>query len=184
MHSPFAFNLITNVIYEGAPYYKYVSLVLAEERQTAKAGKDWMYETRRAKRLLFRLVNYSQPRMIIDAGTLSASALYLQAGKTSAAYVPVTSPANLKIKGTKADFLYLHNYRDPAFCEEMFRKCAEHANARSLFVIEGIHASQTMRGLWKAVQEDSRVSVTFDLYDMGLVFFDPSKCKQNYIVNF
>ena len=33
------------------------------------------------RQLLFRLVNYTQPETIVDAGTLAASALYLKAGK-------------------------------------------------------------------------------------------------------
>ena len=37
---------------------------------------------------------------------------------------------------------------------------------------------------WKHLQEDERVKLTFDLYDIGLVFFDRKRIKQNYIVNF
>lgn len=34
------------------------------------------------------------------------------------------------------------------------------------------------------LKEDERVGVTFDLYDLGLLFFDKTKIKQHYIVNF
>jgi adenylosuccinate synthase len=41
-----------------------------------------------------------------------------------------------------------------------------------------------MKELWKRLQEDERVGITFDLYDLGLLFFDKTKIKQHYIVNF
>ena len=41
-----------------------------------------------------------------------------------------------------------------------------------------------MKTLWNQLKEDERVGVTFDLYDLGLLFFDKTKIKQHYIVNF
>ena len=37
---------------------------------------------------------------------------------------------------------------------------------------------------WKEVVADERTGVTFDLYDVGLVFFDKSRVKEHRIVNF
>ena len=41
-----------------------------------------------------------------------------------------------------------------------------------------------MKALWKKWQADERVGITFDLYDVGLLFFDKTKIKQQYIINF
>ncbi len=81
VHSPFAFNLITHVIYESTAYYKYEELAKAQKQLELEKDKRWKYESKKVKRLLFRLVNYTQPETIVDAGTLAASALYLKAGK-------------------------------------------------------------------------------------------------------
>ena len=38
--------------------------------------------------------------------------------------------------------------------------------------------------LWKQLRKHTRVGVTFDLYDLGILFFDKSRAKQDYIVNY
>ena len=168
VHSPFAFNLITHVIYESTAYYKYEELAKAQKQLELEKDKRWKYESKKVKRLLFRLVNYTQPETIVDAGTLAASALYLKAGK----------------EGVPVDFLYLHDYRHPDFVEEVFRICSTRTRGKSVFVIEGIRYTPQMFALWKRMKQDGRVGITFDLYDLGIIFFDKTKIKQDYIVNF
>ncbi len=185
VHSPFAFNLITQVIYENTPYYKYEELAEKEKQQALQKDAHWKYESKRLKRLLFRLVNYTQPDTIVDAGTLSASALYLKGGKEGAGYTSASDLSELFLEaGVPVGFLYLHDYRRPGFVEEVFRLCAARTTGKSVFVIEGIHYSRQMSALWKRMQQDERVGVTFDLYDLGILFFDKTKIKQDYIVNF
>ena len=82
------------------------------------------------------------------------------------------------------DFLYLHNAKNLAFTEEVFRICAARTTQKSVFVIGEIHVSKAMRELWKKMQSDEKVGITFDLYDVGILFFDKTKIKQHYIVNF
>ena len=41
-----------------------------------------------------------------------------------------------------------------------------------------------MKQLWKRLKTDDKVGITFDLYDVGILFFDKTKIKQHYIVNF
>lgn len=185
VHSPFAFNLITFVIYESTPYYKYKELVAEQKKLAPQKDKNWNRESKKVKRLLFRLVNYAQPATIVDAGKLSASALYLKAGKAGADYTPASDLSELFLEaGTPVDFLYLHDYRRPEFVEEVFRVCAARAVGNSVFVVEGIGYTPQMKALWKRMQQDDKVGISFDLYDLGILFFDKTKIKQDYIVNF
>lgn len=185
VHSPFAFNLITRVIYEDTPYYKYKDLAGEQKSLTFEKDKAWKYETKKIKRLLFRLVNYTQPDTIVDAGTLAASSLYLKAGKEGADYIPASELPELFLEtGVPVDFLYLHDYRHPEFVEEVFRICAARTTGKSAFVIEGIRYSSKMLALWKRMKQDERAGISFDLYDLGILFFDKTKIKQDYIVNF
>lgn len=185
VHSPFAFNLITQVIYESTPYYKYNDLAREQKNLAPQKDKHWLYESKKIKRLLFRLVNYTQPRTIVDAGRLAASALYLRAGKEGADYTSASDLSELFLEsGVPVDFLYLHDYRRPQFVEEVFRICAARTSKTSIFVIEGIRYTSPMHALWKRMKQDERAGITFDLYDLGILFFDKTMIKQDYIVNF
>lgn len=185
VHSPFAFNLITQVIYENAPYYKYKDLAKAQKSLAFEKGKGWKYESKKIKRLLFRLVNYIQPDTIVDAGTLAASSLFLKAGKEGADYISASGLSELFLEGgIPVDFLYLHDCRRPEFMEDVFRVCAARTTGKSVFVIEGIRYSSRMSALWKRMRQDERTGLSFDLYDLGILFFDKTKTKQYYIVSF
>lgn len=185
VHSPFAFNFITNVIYERTPYYKYDELLVSQKEQAKQKDCGWDYETGKVKRLLFRVVNYCQPVTIVDAGCLSASSLYLKAAKEGADYTAAADLSELFLEaGVPVDFLYVHDYRRPEFVEEVFNLCASRSTQRSVFVVEGIRYTPSMMALWKRLVWHERAGITFDLYDLGIVFFDKTKNKQDYIVNF
>lgn len=183
VHSPFAFSLITDVIYEKTPYYSYYSL--KKERKKMAKERGWNKGTRKVNHFLFRLVNRMQPATIVEAGRPSAASLYLQAAKPSASYLFASDLSELFLDADiPVDFLYLNDYRNPGLLEKVFEICACRTTVKSVFVVHGICYSGKMRELWKKLQEDERVGISFDLYDIGLLFFDKSKIKQHYIVNF
>lgn len=185
VHSPFAFELITCVIGERMPYYAYAALDAEQKKQSVVKGRGWVRESKRVNRLLFRLVNRVQPSAIVDAGTLSASSLYLQAGKAGVNYLPVSELSELFLEqGVPVSFLYLHDFCHPAFVAQVFAACAPRTTGSSVFVVEGIGYNKDMKELWQRMQADDRVGITFDLYDLGILFFDKTKIKQHYTVNF
>lgn len=185
VHSPFAFDLITQVIYQDTPYYKYEDLTAEQDKLALEKGKPWNYESKKVKQLLFRLVNHAQPATIVDAGRLAASALYLKAGKEGADYTSASELDDLFLEsGVPVDFLYLHDYRHPQFMEDVYRICVARTTEKSVFVIEGIRYTSKMHALWKRMKQDERTGITFDLYDLGIIFFDKTPIKQDYIVNF
>ena len=183
VHSPFAFSLITDVIYEKTLYYSYQTLDHEQKKWVREKG--WKIENKKMNRLLFRLVNRMQPKSIIEVGHPSITSLYLQAAKSLADYLYVSDLSELFLdKDTPVDFLYLNDYKHPDLMQEVFNICATRATINSLFVIHGIGYSRKMKTLWKQLKDDERVGITFDLYDVGLLFFDKTKIKQHYIVNF
>lgn len=185
VHSPFAFDLITQVIYEHTPYYAYKELSSMQKGLSGERKCGWKHESKKVNRLLFRLVNRTQPATIIDAGKLSASSLYLQAGKVSVDYLSVTGLSELSLEqGVPVDFLYLHSYLNTDFVKQVFDVCVSRATENSVFVIEGICYNPAMKKLWCQMQSDDRIGITFDLYDLGILFFDKTRIKQHYIVNF
>lgn len=183
VHSPFAFSLITDVIYEKRPYYAYRTLAVEQKKLAKERG--WDRGTRKVNRLLFRLVNRMQPAHIIEVGHPSITSLYLQFAKPSAEFLFASDLSELFLEADASiDFLYLNEGRNSVLLEDVFRVCVRRTTSKSVFVIRGIGYSKSMKALWKRLQEDERVGITFDLYDVGILFFDQTKIKQHYIVNF
>jgi hypothetical protein len=159
--------------------------VEVKKQMRANPEKGWVNESRKVNRLLFRLVNRVQPCTIVDVGNLSCSALYLQAGKPSADYIPASDLTDLFLeKGVPVDFLYLHDYKNPALMEQIFRVCVARSHKQSVFVIGGVGYSKEMKTLWRRWIANEEVGITFDLYDLGILFFDKTKVKQHYKVCF
>lgn len=183
VHSPFAFSLITDVIYENTPYYAYHALQEEQRKKVRECG--WSKSRGKINRFLFRLVNKVQPATVIEVGQPSTASLYLQSAKPSASYLFASDLSGLFLDAdTPVDFLYMNNYQNPELMEEVFHICAQRVTLKSVFVVQGICYSKKMKTLWNQLKEDERVGVTFDLYDLGLLFFDKTKIKQHYIVNF
>lgn len=183
VHSPFAFSMITDVIYEKMPYYAYDSL--KEEQKKKRKESGWGKESQKISRLLFRLVNRVQPATIIEVGRPTVASLYLQAAKPSAEYLFARDLSELFLDAdVPVDFLYLNDYHHPDLLEKAFAVCADRTTLKSMFAVRGICYSKEMRALWRRLQADERVGITFDLYDVGLLFFDKTKIKQHYMVNF
>lgn len=83
------------------------------------------------------------------------------------------------------DFLLLHpgNYTLDSI-QLMVEMCLDKSNPQSVFVIQDIYSSHAIKNWWHELVSDQRMGITFDLYDMGIIFFDKKKIKQDYRVNF
>ena len=181
IHSPFAFRLLTEVVHQPLPYYAYDQLLREERRRAPHKPKSWRREPLRVKRLLFRLANEVKADYLLDVGPEAASALYLQAARPKALYNQASSVGTLFLEAHEPiHLLYLHDYDHPEQVEQVFRLCVERVVPQSLFVVEGIGYTPAMRALWEQMRQDPRVGITFDLFDVGLLFFDRQMQKQHY----
>jgi hypothetical protein len=84
------------------------------------------------------------------------------------------------IKGC-VDMLHVGN---TPFYSEVVEKMIPYMNTDACMIVGGIYTSEEKKKWWKQLKNDERVRITFDLYDIGIVLFDPKRYKQNYIVNF
>ena len=70
------------------------------------------------------------------------------------------------------------------FDVELFNECMKYAHNDTVFVFEGIKASRKMRELWEEICACPEVTVTLDLYSLGIVLFNKKLHKRDYIVYF
>ncbi len=179
IHSPFAFSFVTGVVYERGAYYAYAPL--SREARPARAAlreKD--------DRLLLRLANASRAAWMLVAGPVAPLSLsYLQAGRSCPCkqVSDVTAAAlEAAMQGREAPGLV---YAVPgAALGAVVRAVVPRAGEHTMLVLAGIYASHAGREAWRSLKADSRVRVTFDLYDFGIAFFQRRLNKQDYIVNY
>lgn len=182
---PVRFFFVTSIIYERSPYYAY--------RTLKKRGfSNYLpHYRRKVNRLLFRLVNYFRPKSLIEVGIGNgASISYMRAASRTMDSVTLKGrdrdktllQLTKKLEELKSvDCLHIAH---TPFYQEVFEEALPYVQPDSWFIIGGIYESQEKRKWWKEVVADERVGITFDLYDIGLVFFNKNRYKQHYIVNF
>ncbi len=65
---------------------------------------------------------------------------------------------------------------------EYFNSCLKVVQNNTLFIFDDIHWSEDMEEAWDLICSHSMVSVSIDLYDVGLVFFRKESTKQHFIL--
>ena len=83
------------------------------------------------------------------------------------------------------DFLFIDgNHRKKATLE-YFDIFLKKANTQSIFIFDDIHWSEEMEEAWKLIQQQPSVTLTIDLFFIGLVFFSKDfKAKQHFTIRF
>ena len=95
-----------------------------------------------------------------------------------------TIPASIdNIKNV--DLLFVDgNHRKKATLE-YFDIFLEKSTNQSIFIFDDIHWSEEMEEAWKLIQQHPSVTLTIDLFFIGLVFFSTDfKVKQDFIIRF
>lgn len=183
IHSPFAFNLVTRVVYERGTFGGYEALrPLAAH--TVLREKDL--------RLLFRLANDLQPRrgLAFTSDTAATESLCQGCRRLHLQLVP-PADAGGAADATRAlapdaadapplDFIYADRPEDGPAIASLLPQAAP-----TLFVVvAGIHRHRTARASWEALRRRPEVRVSFDLYDFGFLCTNPHYARQHYVVNY
>lgn len=125
------------------------------------SNDDWL--TKKLGCLYLRLSNFVQPSLMLS----DSYQHYWSAG----CHKTVFSPNINKVELARIDI------DDEDDFEKLLIKCDEN----SILVVEGIWRNWA---LWHQLEADERTSITYDLYYCGILFFDKSRFKHNYIINF
>ena len=203
VHSPWAYDLIENVINERHPYYAYDDLYSFWEN----APQDLPQYPQSRDELLFRLVNRFNPRFILEVGTgAGVSTGYLASVSTRSRVVTVDNPhpaskqvlRNLKRihnieyiaadvtqtvrdildSGTIPQFIHIAH---TALWKEVVEMILPYATPDMVIVVEDMGKKQK-KEWWDQLIKDERIGVTFQMKKAGLLFFDHKKTKQHYVL--
>ena len=71
-----------------------------------------------------------------------------------------------------------------AGCEALLEAALQKTDDHTLFIIEDIGYNDTAKRMWHTLLESDITSVSYDLYYLGIAFFDRKRYKANFVVNF
>jgi predicted O-methyltransferase YrrM len=84
----------------------------------------------------------------------------------------------------KVDLFFIDgNHRKKPFLQ-YFYQCLQHIHDDSVLILEDIHWSEEMEEAWKEIRNHPSVTITIDLFRMGLVFFKEGLSKEDFILHF
>lgn len=87
-------------------------------------------------------------------------------------------------KQNHLDFVFFDgNHRKDATLN-YFKQCLLKSNEKSVFIFDDINWSAGMQEAWSEIKNNSAVSVTIDLFFMGIVFFRKEQVKQHFVIRF
>lgn len=173
VQSPSAYRFIRYVINEHYPYYAY------DELRKELPCLDSL--TRKRMELYFRIANYRQASLWLDYSRRDDTiAIYVGRG-CNATRVRNIADSQQPVSGDKIEVLRICPI---AGCESVLAAALKQADDHTLFIIEDIGYNDTAKRMWQKLLESDLTSVSYDLYYLGIAFFDRKRYKNNYIVNF
>lgn len=166
-------------------------------------------------KLLFRIVNETNPESILELGTsIGISTVYLaltdkRRKVTTIEGCPETSQfagelfdelrcdSIHRITGrfsdvlpafvaqqSKLDFVFFDGHHQKQATLDYFNICLSKAENDTVFVFDDIHWSKGMEEAWNAIYSHPQVTVSLDLFQLGIVFFRKECQKQHFIVRY
>lgn len=168
VQSPSDYRFVRYVVNEHYPYYAYDDL----ERELP----DVSSRKRKLCRLYFRIANYLQPEVVVNQQPcIEAYTDYIHRGCNKATvYGELPSNGCVDLLRVNAD--------DAGMA--IFQSSKDALTERSMVLVEGIKKDKNAKAVWRSIRNDAQVSVTFDLYYVGVALFTKGRYKQNYKVNF
>jgi len=87
-------------------------------------------------------------------------------------------------KQNRIDFAFFDGNHTFKATTAYFNACLPFAGEDTVFVFHDIHWSKGMAYAWRQICADESVTVTIDLFDVGLVFFNKGLSKQDFVIRF
>lgn len=106
--------------------------------------------------------------------------------KAGYAHLPVHAISNelslqqqLHETGT-SDLFFIDTNHPYSTITDYFNSCLNFIKPNSIIVVNDPYGSKGATRAWKELQHNEKVTATFDLYQLGIVFFNPEFAPKNY----
>jgi len=170
IQSPSAYSFVCNVVNNHHVYDCYDEL----QEEMSNHSKTF----RKLGMLFCRLAYYWQPQYVVMGDYDFAS--YVYAGHPST-LVRMIDDYYFADEPSSALVILDIDWLDD---DNLLNELLDSARENLLLVVMGIYKNKHNRKLWHDILADERCGVTYDLYSCAIIFFDKSKYKQIYKINF
>ena len=183
VHSPFVYDLVTNVLIDKS--YK-------QEYKKIRNLNDNTINSKHLK-LIYRIINRYKSENILEIGdfeTLNGTFLSNIQSKANVFFCnlktneisEIKTPNN--IQSESFDFAFYNlKYNDSLTLSE-FMNHLKYFHNNSIVAINNIHQSKEMEEVWRKIITQKEVTISIDLFFIGLVFFRKEQVKENFIIRF
>lgn len=93
-------------------------------------------------------------------------------------------PAYLKTIDQKIDFVFIDGNHRLKPTLKYFELILPHINENSVLVIDDIYWSAEMTKVWKIISNHPSVTISVDLFEIGIVFFNTKYSKEHFVLKF
>ena len=205
IHSPFVFDFVTKVLNDHGSNRDYDTIMRIGRLLDKK--KHICFAKRKRSRLLYRVIQHYEPDSVVSFGSITAlNATALALGNLQTKVYLEQSEDFLETLNTMG-VINVRLIQPAEFDSEHFRRlntgfvffgrdsfeddtwdyladCLNYKTADSVFIFEGIHHNRDIEDAWEEIKADEDVSVTFDLYSIGMVFFREGIEKQDFVLKY
>ena len=205
IHSPFVYDFMRKVLNDSGSNHDY-DTILRIGRLLDKR-KYIPYKLRKQSRLLYRMMRFFEPDSAVSFGSMTAlntaalalghlqTKVYLEESEDfletlnsmGVVNVSLIQPSQFDSEhfrrlNTGFVFFGRDSFEDDTWY--YLADCLNYKTVDSVFVFEGIHDSRDREDAWEEIKANEDVSLTFDLYSIGMVFFREGIEKQDFVLKY
>ncbi len=172
IHSPWAYSLIRNVLFEKLRYYAFDEL---KQKFPHRNHKDIDLDEQ-----IFRIVNHFKPSFVLILGTCEDSTINYIHSADNTLKIVIPDPQKPISSLLSYVSLFYIGAHTPAIQFAELLSSKDMIVDDTVMVIDGINKEH--RQLWQYMLNFKQSAVTFDMKYRGLIFFDSKRSRQNYKV--
>jgi hypothetical protein len=178
IHSPFAYRLYSEVLTDRTNYPGYpLSVGKNRKRGTSLSNKDC--------RLLFRLSRFFEPGRILILGENDMASLeFLESGYPGGRTTIVNESNSMNDDPGVTDMVYFSSGLSETCLMDYFSRIMQHIHNDSVLIFCKMHRSKEIKQAWDKIKSHKSVTITFDLFTLGLVFCKEGVAKEEFILRY
>jgi hypothetical protein len=181
LHSPFVYRLVDEVIYDFSDkkIYREIESILKRLRDDSKPDIS-----PKLLKLIYRIVADWRPQTIIAWGDEQSPVIpYLQQAVPNAKIYNLRADQQIINTLPQIDLVHFDNDH-PKQILNHFVWGLPKAHEGTLMIVRDIYRSTEIKAAWAQIKAHPQVTITVDLFWIGLVYFRKGKMKENFLIKF